>query len=72
MTEQQWEKSVIENMTEDGWINDRNDEETLGFSFKQEDGACWIRDYNKKTRTFVQFMGNQLINLKTSNKNQDE
>ena len=57
-----WEKNVKDWMTNCGWICDRDDEENLGFS-KHEDEYHWIRDYNKKTRAFIQYNGNQKINL---------
>lgn len=62
-----WEQGIKDLNTSLGWICDRDDETTLGFSDHQ--GEChWIKDYNKKTRTFVQYNGNQVVHLVTSNK----
>jgi hypothetical protein len=63
MIELDWEKGIKDYMFFSGWTLDRDDETTLGFS--QIDGEeHWIRDYNKKTRRFVQFNGNQEINIR--------
>ena len=63
MIELDWEKDIKDYMFFSGWTLDRDDETTLGFS--QIDGeVLWIRDYNKKTRRFVQFNGNQEINIR--------
>ena len=58
-----WEDSVKHMMIEGGWTMDRDDDTTLGFVFREDNGDEWIRDYNKKSRTFVQFNGSQKINL---------
>jgi len=63
MNQAGWESSVKEKMTNAGWVCDRDDETNLGFSFEEGDKK-WIRDYEKKTRKFVQFNGNQIVNLK--------
>lgn len=62
LTNDDWEKAVSEHMTKGGWIKDRDDVKTLGFSFIEGD-KHWMRDYDKKTRRFVQFNGNQKVNL---------
>lgn len=63
---EEWEKSVKDHMSKGGWVNDRNDETTLGFSI-EEGPHKWIRDYNKKSRTFVHYDGNMKINLRVRN-----
>jgi len=68
MDQKTWEESVKNQMIESGWKCDRDDEENLGFHFI-EDGFHWIRDYCKKTRTFVQYNGNQVINLISTKEN---
>ncbi len=65
MNQEEWEKSIIEYMTKGGWIKDRDDEKTLGFYFIESEKR-WIRDYDKKERRFVQFDGNQRINLRVT------
>ena len=62
MEYEDWKQKIIEYMTKGGWNLDRDNETTLGFQFPEGD-ALWIRDYDKKTRRFVQFNGNQKINL---------
>ena len=57
-----WENLILTNMISSGWICDRNDESTLGFSLPEGD-KLWIKDYNKDTRRFVQYNGNQIVNL---------
>jgi len=52
------EAKLIKHHTDLGWICDKNDEKTLGFS---KDG--WIRDYDKKDGSFIHFDGNQEINI---------
>ncbi len=66
MDQEEWEKYITEYMTNEGWTCDRNDENTLGFSFTQGKHT-WIRDYDKKKRRFVQFDGNTVVNLKVKN-----
>jgi hypothetical protein len=60
-----WKTYITEAMQSDGWTKDRDDQTTLGFSFVEGDHH-WIRDYDKKTRRFIQFDGNQKINLKVT------
>jgi len=57
--QEDWEKSVINYMTEEGWIIDKNDETTIGFS-RQDGIHKYIKDFNKKTRRFVCYDGNLL------------
>ncbi len=64
MTQDEWESFITEWMTRGGWVCDRNDETTLGFSYKQGD-SHWIRDYDKKNRSFVHYDGNVRVNLVT-------
>jgi hypothetical protein len=59
----EWEARIIKNMTDNGWVNDHNDEERLGFTFKDQNGKNWVRDYYKKTRSFVHFCGDDVVNL---------
>lgn len=64
MQQDEWERLITEDMEKCGWKKDRDDETTLGFCFPE--GDCnWIRDYDKKTRRFVQFNGNQMVRLVT-------
>ena len=58
-----WEASIKRLMLEGGWTMDRDNETTLGFTFREDNGDEWIRDYDKKSRTFVHFNGSQKINL---------
>ena len=46
-----------------GWENDINSETTLGFSYIDDKGNKWIRDYNKKTGSFVKFNESEKIKL---------
>lgn len=64
MTDEEWENIIISWMVQGGWVNDRNDETTLGFSFL-EHPHHWIRDYDKKERRFIQYDGNVRVNLVT-------
>lgn len=66
MTEEEWRETMIVHMNKYGWALDRDDETTLGFTL---DG--WIRDYDKKTRRFVHFNGNQIVNLKITKVNDE-
>jgi hypothetical protein len=62
MDQVEWEKSIKEYMINRGWTCDCDNEKTLGFKFI-EGNHEWIRDYNKRDRRFVQFDGNQRVNL---------
>ena len=62
-----WKEYIIDAMQNDGWVKDRDDETILGFS-KVDGKYHWIRDYDKKLRRFVQYNGNQLVNLFKENK----
>lgn len=62
-TQDEWMKAVTESMILSGWLLDRDDETTLGFSYKTRDGGHWVRDYDKKTRSFVQFDANHRVSL---------
>lgn len=62
MDQVEWEARVKSWMLEGGWEMDYDNETTLGFSFKEGD-YHWMRDYNKKSRRFVQFDGNQRVNI---------
>jgi len=64
-TQSQWEYNTIYNMATLGWTFDIDNETTLGFSIHQGE-FHWIRDYNKNTHSFVQYNGNQIVNLKVS------
>jgi hypothetical protein len=63
----EWEEAMIAWMKSRGWENDINDETTLGFSFTESNGDKWIRDYNKKSRSFIHYNGSRKITLKTTN-----
>lgn len=69
MTQEDWEKQVTQHMVSSGWELDRDDETTLGFSFKTRDGGHWVRDYDKKTRAFVHFDAKQRVSLVQTVKN---
>ncbi len=62
-SQDEWMKAVTESMILSGWLLDRDDETTLGFSFKTRDGGHWVRDYDKKTRVFVHFDATQRVSL---------
>lgn len=64
MEQCEWEQYIINYMLNGGWINDRNDEKTLGFSFKDTNGDTWIRDYDKKNHRFVHYNGDQKVNIR--------
>jgi 2-hydroxy-3-keto-5-methylthiopentenyl-1-phosphate phosphatase len=59
MEQSEWEINLIEILGAEGWACDRDDETTLGFK-----KGSWIRDYNKETRRFVQFNGDQVVNIR--------
>lgn len=61
-----WELQTKSLMIYAGWVCDRDDETTLGFSNHQGEHQ-WIKDYDKKSRTFVQYDGNQKVNLRVTN-----
>ncbi len=63
MDQAEWEKNITEYMTKGGWTKDRDNEKTLGFSFKEGD-KHWMRDYDKKNRSFVSYNGNQTVNIR--------
>jgi len=65
MTDEEWREHIIELMTKAEWQLDIEDENILGFFFIEGDKK-WIRDYDKKTRRFVQFDANQKVNLQES------
>lgn len=62
MNQEDWETDIKEYMKNGGWTCDRDDDETIGFSFIQGENH-WMRDYDKKERRFVQFDGNQRVNI---------
>ena len=70
MEQIEWEKSVKQYMENAAWTCDRDDETTLGFFFV-EGKQHWIRDYDKLNRGFVQFDGNQRVNLVSSRRKDD-
>ena len=53
-----WEEEITEFMITSGWTKDRDNKTTIGFK-----NGDWIRDYNKKTRRFIHFNGEQKMNL---------
>lgn len=63
-SDKEWEKDLIDSMQSGGWKCDVNTEEKLGFVFDEDEQHEWIREYNKKTRNFIQFNGRQIINIR--------
>jgi len=66
MEQDLWERSIKKMMSDGGWTMDIDNDDKIGFVFMDEKGDKWIRDYDKKTRTFVHFNGDHKINLKQS------
>ena len=64
MITEEMEKALIKKFTDAGWKCDRNDENYLGFSFYEDENREWVKDYNKKTGSFVHFNGRIKINLR--------
>lgn len=64
LSQEEWESNIKTHMQEHGWSLDLDDEKAFQFSFIEGE-FHWMRDYDKKTRRFVQFNGNQKINLKS-------
>lgn len=54
-----WENEIIELMDGLGWNLGKNDDDFLCFFIPTENGFRWQRDYNKKTRKFIQYNVNQ-------------
>ncbi len=69
MTEEEWKDELIPLLEKEGWVNDVDDEFKLGFSWKKGN-EHYMRDYNKKTRSFVQFNANQIVTLVSKPKEQ--
>ncbi len=65
MNQEEWEESITNYMTNEGWTKDRDDETTLGFSLEQGP-SHWIRDYDKKSHRFVHYDGNVRVNIKVT------
>ncbi len=65
LTNEEWTAAMKSRMYKAGWSCDRDDDEKLWFSLVEGD-KHWMKDYNKKTRSFVQFDGNQVVTLKVS------
>jgi hypothetical protein len=63
MNQEEWEKTIIFYMTNGGWENDRNDSDTIGFTFKEND-KTYIRDYDKKSRHYVHYNADQVVNIR--------
>lgn len=59
MDDKEWQSILIDQLTSLGWKNDCNDDTTLGFSYVDPIGDKWIRDYDKRSRVFVYYQGNQ-------------
>lgn len=64
-----WEVGLIKYMAEKGWKLNRNDADKISFVFYQNEQYEWFREYDKKTKHFVQFNGKQEINLRCKNDN---
>ena len=61
------EQALILWMQDNGWICDINTEDRLGFVHKDNNKDVeWIRDYNKKTWSYTQFNGKQIVNLRVT------
>jgi hypothetical protein len=58
-----WEEEVMEHMIRNGWRLDYNTEEKFGFSINFQ-GTNFCRDYNKKTRRFVEINMDWITNLR--------
>lgn len=58
-----WKQEILNFMDQCGWKFDRDNETTLGFYKYDYNGDKWIKDFSKETRRFVQFNGDQKINL---------
>ena len=72
-TQEQWEEHTKKCMKQGGWTLDRDDEKTLGFTCKDKNtGDTWIRDYDKKSRNFVHFNGDHMLNLIVTKKVKNE
>lgn len=50
-------------MESNGWKCIQDDEERINFSFYEDEDHEWFRDYNKKTKRFMQMNGRQKVNL---------
>lgn len=66
INQDEWEEKIIKFMNECGWKLEKNTETLLGFGFIQDE-KHWMRDYDKKTRKFAQYNGNEVVNIKVSN-----
>ncbi len=62
MNQDEWEEKIIKYMTESGWVLQEDKQDSLNFGFVEGE-KHWMRDYDKKTHRFIQFDGNQKINL---------
>lgn len=47
-----------------GWKCDINTPEKVSFTFPGDMFQEWVKDYDKKTNTFVQFNTKQKVNIK--------
>jgi hypothetical protein len=56
-------EKLIAHMESRGWKCDINTDEKLRFVFPGKEKKQWIRDYDKKTGRYIQFNGNQKVNL---------
>ena len=69
-SQEEWETKVKSFMEKSGFTLDRDDETTLGFTSNTKcENFEWVRDYSKKTRSFVQFNAKQKINVRCTNEN---
>lgn len=62
---------MIKFHTSRGWQLVENSETKLNFDYIEGD-SHWMKDYDKKTRSFIQYDGNQIINFKKPKENKNE
>lgn len=62
MNDHQWAASLKKTMIDHGWVLSYETEEKIRFDFKDHPHH-WMKDYDKKTRSFVRFDGNQRVNI---------
>ncbi len=66
MNQEEWENKIKKYMIDSGWNFEKDTETNLCFGFKENENH-WMRDYDKKTHRFIQFNGNQIVNLVNNN-----
>ncbi len=63
-----WKAQVLTFMEQCGWDFDRDDETTLGFYKYDSNGNKLFKYFSKETRRFVQFNGDQKVNILVTKK----